>query len=120
METESNQHNQPTMYKNIILITLFVMLGLLIAWHVLMPILGITLVISAGAWGVATASIMVMCIAILLFFLFTGAGVLLLGLFALIWTIIAIALFPLLFPILAPIFILMIALGYLIKKKKTC
>lgn len=105
--------------KNIILITLIVMCALILAWHLLLPMLGITIAISAGIWGVAIASIVLLCVATLLFFILTGLGALILGGIVFIWTVIAIILFPLLFPILLPILLLMLIVGLAVKKRES-
>ena len=104
--------------KNVILITLVLMCVLVVAWHLLLPILGITIALSAGIWSVAIASIVLLCIATLLFFIFTGIGALLLGGVVFIWTVVAIILFPLLFPILLPILLLMLIVGLVARKKE--
>jgi hypothetical protein len=115
---------QPTVKKNnrfisktAVLITLLVMLVLVIAWHIVLPLLGISIVISAGVWGVAVTSIVLLCVCTLLFFLFTGIGVFVVGFFALVWTAIAIILFPLLFPVLVPILLLMVLIALMAKNK---
>lgn len=105
--------------KTIILIILAAMLLSIAAWHVLLPALGISLVaLTAGVWNIAVATIVIICVATLLFFIFTGIGVLILSMFVLIWTIVAIVLFPLLFPIVLPALILMLVIGLILRKKK--
>ena len=96
----------------IVLFALLLMFIAIISWHVFIALLGGAFVIGATAWGVVVGSVFAMCVGILLLFLFTGIGILLLGLIAAIWTIVAIALFPVLFPILAPIFIIFLVISY--------
>ncbi|PIZ04742.1 MAG: hypothetical protein COY58_03050 [Gammaproteobacteria bacterium CG_4_10_14_0_8_um_filter_38_16] len=118
MEQEAVKKNKNKTLKNAILITLIIMFALVITWHLLLPMLGITIAVSAGLWGMAVASIILICAATLLFFIFTGIGIFITGFFVLIWTIAAIALFPLLFPILIPVLLLMFLVGYFLRSKK--
>lgn len=118
MEQEPVKKNKSKTLKNAILITLIVMLVVLAAWHFMLPLLGITIAVSAGLWSIAVTSIVLICVATLLFFIFTGIGIFILSAFALIWTVIAIILFPILFPILIPVLLLMFLIGYLMRNKK--
>jgi len=104
--------------KMIILIALAVMLMLIVLWHLLLPILGISIVaLTAGAWNIAIATVVIICISALLFFIVTGIGMLILSAFVLIWTIAAIVLFPILFPIVLPALLLMLVIGLILKRK---
>lgn len=111
------KENKNSPLKKTILITLLVMLALVGAFHVLLPLLGIAIAITAGIWSVAVITILVICISTLLFFLLTGGGAFILGIFVFIWTVLAIVLFPLLFPILIPVFLLMLVIGLITRKK---
>jgi hypothetical protein len=93
------------------------MLTLVGAFHIILPLLGIAIAITASIWTVAIGTILMICVAALLFFLLTGAGAAILGGFVLVWTIIAIVLFPLLFPILIPVLLLMCVIGLMTRKK---
>ncbi len=104
--------------QKIILFTLLLMLILVFAWHLLLPILGISMAITASVWGVAIATIVLICIATLLFFIFTGIGIFILGVFVFVWTMLAIFLFPLLFPLLIPILLLMLVVGIVSRNKR--
>jgi hypothetical protein len=119
MRDEPVKENKNSTTKTVILITLLIMLGLVAAWHFFLPMLGITLAVSAGVWGVAIASVVLICVATLLFFIFTGIGAFILGLFVFVWTVLAIVLFPLLFPVLIPILLLMLVVALIARKKKT-
>lgn len=105
-------------FKTIILTVLVIMLISLIAWHVMLPLLGITIAITSGIWGIAVGMIALICAASLLFFIFTGVGILIFGLFVAICGILSIFLFPFLFPILLPALLLMFVIGYIAGKKK--
>lgn len=102
----------------IVIFALLLMFIAVISWHVFVALLGGALIIGTTAWGVVVGTVFAMCVAILLLFLFTGLGILLLGLFAAVWTIIAIALFPVLFPILAPIFIIFLVISYFCRRQE--
>lgn len=115
---------EPTVKKNkshplktTILITLLAMLILVVAGHIILPLFGITIAITAGVWSVAIATVVLLCVATLLFFVFTGIGIFVLGIFAFVWTIGAIVLFPLLFPILVPVLLLMLMIGLIARKR---
>ena len=113
---KNKSKTQPKPAKKIILISLCVMLGLLIAWHLLFPLLGLSVEITTNMLGIAIATILLICIATLLFYILTGIAVLMLGLGVFIWTILAIIFFPLLFPILIPILLLMFVIGLIAGK----
>jgi hypothetical protein len=105
--------NHPSVKKNnslkiAILISLLAMLILIVAWHLALPLLGISIAVTGAIWGVAIATVVLLCIATLLFFIFTGFGIFIIGFFVFAWTLGAIILFPLLFPLLLPILLVMI------------
>src|ERR1700761_2116509 len=85
----------------------------ILCWHLLIAILGGSFILGTAAWGVVVGTVFALCVGILLLFMLTGIGIIILGLFVAIWTIIAIVLFPVLFPILAPLFIIFLVISYL-------
>ncbi len=106
-----------------IAISLLVLFALVLAWHLVFPIAGGVIALTSGIWSFIVASIVMICATIFMLFLFTGLGILLLGLFVFFWIVIGIALFPILFPILVPLlilfaFILFIRKRYLERKEK--
>ena len=103
----------------IVIFALIVMFAAVISWHLFMALVGGAFIIGTAAWGVVVGAVFALCICILLLFMVTGIGILLLGLFAAIWTIVAIVLFPVLFPILLPLFIIFLVISYLCRKKET-
>ena len=117
MTQQSVKENKNSTFKKTILITLLVMLALVGAFHILMPLLGITLAITASIWSIAIVTIVMLCVAALLFFILTGVGAFVLGIFVFVWTVLAIILFPLLFPILIPVLLLMFVIGLITRKK---
>ena len=104
--------------KNAAIILLIAMLILVIGFHLILPLLGITIAVTAGMWGVAISAVVVLCIASLLFFVFTGAAILVTALIAGIIAIASIILFPLLFPLLIPLLLLMGLIALLRRKKE--
>lgn len=104
--------------KKVVLITLLAMLLLVLGFHILLPLLGITIAISANLWGIAISAIIIMCVMTLLLFALTGIAVFIIGLLATFFVILAIALFPLLFPILVPLLLMVLAIAHIIRRKK--
>lgn len=102
----------------IILLTLLLIAALILGWHVFFPLLGGAIVIGGIVWFFLIGSIVAFCLAILLIFVITGAGLIILGSLALIWTLLAVLFFPVLFPILLPLFIILLILAYWRRKRK--
>jgi hypothetical protein len=86
--------------------------------HVIFPLLGIAFVLTAAALGIAVVSIALLAIALILFLIFPGSLIFVVGMFALVWVVLAIVLFPVLFPIIMPIFIILLFIGYLKRRNK--
>jgi len=103
--------------KKPLLIALIAMVVLLVAWHLVFPIIGVAIVISAAAWVVIMATIVFVAIAVLLFYIFTGIGILILCGLSAFWIILAIALFPFIFPLLIPLLILLIFMAFVRRRK---
>ncbi len=103
--------------KKILLWAIILILLSVVGFYLLLPLLGIAIVMSATAWGVVVTTIVLFAIAILLFFVIPGILVILLSLFALGWTIVAIVLFPFLFPLVMPVFIILLAIAYLARRR---
>lgn len=101
-----------------IFIAILLILLLVIGWHLLIPVLGLTLAFTGALWGVIVASIAALIICIILIFVITGFGVFIIGGLAVIWTVVAIILFPVIFPLLVPILILLLLIGFLFRTKK--
>lgn len=100
-----------------LIIATIIILILVIGWHLLFPFLGITIALGAGAWGFVISTIVLLCVAIMLFFVLTGMGVLIVGFLAVAWTVLAISLFPILFPILTPILIILLFIAIVSRRK---
>lgn len=96
----------------LILILLFAIGG-----HFLFPVVGAALAITAGVWAILVGAVAMISIAIVLFFCFSGAGIVVTGLLAFLGAIIAIVLLPLLLPILLPLLLVMAFVGYIRRKE---
>ena len=103
--------------KKPLLIALIVMVLLLAAWHVVLPLLGVVAVMSAAAWGVMMGSIVLVAVAVLLFFVFSGFWIFVIGGLAIVWLILAVSIFPFIFPMLIPLLILLVFVAFVRRKK---
>jgi len=100
-----------------LLFTLLALVVVIIGWHLFFPFLGALIVFTAGAWAALIVSVVILCVAILLAFVFAGAGIFIFGIIAFIWVILAITLFPIIFPVVAPLFIIFLFISYFCRKK---
>lgn len=101
----------------ILVFLIFLILALVVGWHILFAILGGAIAIGAGIWTMAVIGVVVFCIAILVVFFLTGFAGIILGIIFAIWTLVAIIAFPILFPILLPLFIIYAFVSYMRRKK---
>lgn len=99
------------------LLIILLLLAVIVGWHIIFPILGGVIAISAIVWFLIVGSILAFCFAIMLLFVLTGTGVFVLAFLALVWTVLAIVLFPILFPILLPLFVLILIISYFRRKQ---
>ena len=102
-----------------LILSIIILLALVIGWHLIFPILGGVIAITAIAWLVIVGSIVAFCIAIMFLFVLTGTGIFVLGIFALIWMVVAVVLFPVLFPLLIPLFIMFLFISLLRRRQTT-
>ena len=58
-----------------------------------------------GGWGLIIATVAIFCVAILMAFVLAGAGLIILGVLALVGFLLMAAIFPFLLPVLIPLFI---------------
>ncbi len=103
--------------KKALLIALIAMVVLLVGWHLLLPILGVAAVFTAGAWGVIMATIVLVAAAVLLFYIFSGIGILIVCVLSGVWIVFSIALFPFIFPLLIPLLILLVFIAFVRRKQ---
>ncbi len=103
--------------RGILIFALLVILGLVAIWHLALPLLGVTLAITAGAWGIMVSTIVAVCVSILLLYVLAGIGILLLSVFIVLWVAFVLMLFPLWFPVLTPLLIVMLFIAYRRRRK---
>ncbi|BBB15415.1 uncharacterized protein RVIR1_09360 [Candidatus Rickettsiella viridis] len=96
---------------------LIIMLLLILGGHIALALLGGAVTISLTIWGLLVASVFFFCVSILLFFILTWTGVLVLGFIAAVWTVFAIFLFPVLMPVLLPLFLILFFVSYIRRKQ---
>lgn len=102
-----------------IVLLLLLSLGIIVGWHFFFPLLvGGVIAITAATWGILVASVVIFCTAILLVFIFAGAGAFILGIFAFVWLVLAVILFPIIFPIVFPLFVLLLIISYFVRRRK--
>lgn len=103
--------------KFLIFLLLILILSLVIGWHVIFALVGGTILIGAGIWATVVISVVLFSAGTLFIFLFTGIGVLIIGMIFAFWTLVAIILFPILFPILLPLFIIFGFIAYMRRRQ---
>lgn len=104
--------------KKAIVFSLLVILVAVALWHFFFPLLGIAIGVTALVWGVMIGSVVFLVALTLLFFLFTGAGIIVLSIFGVIGFIIAIVIAPILFPFLLPLFVLMLFIAFMRRRRR--
>jgi len=102
-----------------LIVAVALMLICVIGFHLFFPLLGIAIVMSAGAWGMVTGTIVIFCIGIMMLFMVPGILLFLLCLFAFGWTILAIVLFPFIFPLVMPLLIILVFIAYVLGRNKS-
>ncbi len=101
------------------LLIIILILCIAIGGHYALPLLGAAAIASSAMWGGALAAVITFCVAILLFFVFTGLGALIfISIISLILTILVLIVFPILFPLLVPLFIVLIVVGIMRRRSQ--
>lgn len=98
-------------------IALFILLLLIIGGHIALALFTGAVVVGVSVWGFLVASVFFFSLSILLVFILTWAGALIIGAIAVIWTIVAIILFPILLPVLLPLLIILFFVSYIRRKQ---
>ena len=98
-------------------IALIILLLLILGGHIALVLLNGAVAVSLTVWGLLVASVFFFCLSILLFFILTWTGVLILGFIAAVWTVLAVILFPILLPILLPLFVILFFVSYVRRKQ---
>ncbi len=91
--------------------------ALVLGWHIIFPIIGGAIVLTAFVWFFMLGAILLFGIATMLLFIFTRTGVILLAgvLFAL--YVVSVILIPVLFPILIPLLIIFLVISLMRNRK---
>ena len=113
----TNSNNNKKSIKGALIIAVAVMLVLVIGWHLIFPLLGIAVAVTASAWAIIVLSIVLFALSGLLFLIFPVIVIFIICLLAFAWLLISLMLFPFLFPVLAPLFIVLLFVAYLRRKK---
>ena len=98
-------------------IALFILLLLIIGGHIALTLFTGAVMISFIVWGFLVASVFFFSLSILLLYILTWDGALIICAIAVIWTIVAIILFPILLPILLPLLIILFFVSYIRRKQ---
>ncbi len=104
--------------KGALLTAVILILVLVIGWHLLFPMLGIAVVVTATAWALIVATVTLFSLSILLFFIIPGMLVFVLCVIGFVWLLISLVLFPFLFPFLIPLFVIMLFVAFVRRRKK--
>ncbi len=97
-----------------VIFAIFAIVVIVLAWHIIFPLLGVGIVLTLGLWAVIVVSVVLVSLGVLLLFLLPGIFIGLIALFVLAWAVFALVLFPFLFPLLAPLLIILFVLAYLV------
>ena len=103
--------------KKALIIALVVMLILLVGWHLIVPVLGIAVALTAAVWGMVIATVVLFVVGALLFYIFSSIGIVVICTLGFIWFLGALIAFPFLFPFLVPLLILLLFIGFVRKKE---
>ncbi len=107
-----------TALKRVLIVAIFLIVIAVAGFYIMFPFLGIVVAMTATMWTIVVATILFFCIAVLLFFIIPGMIVFLISIAAFIWTVFAIAVFPLLFPIILPVFIILLVIAFIRRRRK--
>ncbi len=95
---------------------LIILLLLYAIWHLLTPIAVVT--ISGALGGVIIAVVVLFCVMFVLFFVFTGIGIIMLGVGGFVAAIVLTLFFPILFPIMVPLLLTLAIMGYVRRRQE--
>ncbi|MBX9705494.1 MAG: hypothetical protein K5Q00_04510 [Gammaproteobacteria bacterium] len=112
--------NTPPRSKASLLKCVLIVLALLVLWHLIAPLFGIAVGVAGIAVSVVVATIAILCIVVVLSFIWAGMALLLTILGAILWVALALVLFPFLMPFLIPalVIVLVVRLMFLIFRNK--
>lgn len=92
-------------------------LGMVAIWHLTVPFTGVPLAVTSGVWGLVSGTVMMLCVAALLFFMLPLIGVFIISAFLFVWVCLVVAIFPIIFPVVVPVFLLCLFVGYRFKRR---
>lgn len=115
--TEKKSIKNDTSTRKALIIAVIAILVLVVGFHLIFPLLGIAIAVTAGAWGVIIATIVVFSVGLMLFFIFPGIIILLFCLFAFVWVLLSVILFPFVFPLFVPLLVILLFIAYVRRKK---
>lgn len=81
---------------------------LLVLWHFLGPLIGITVVLGAGAFAFLLGLLMLIALGCLMAPVLACAGTLIIAVLVLVLAMVGLVLFPILWPFIIPIFIILL------------
>ena len=117
-EFENDARRDISDKKKPILAALLITLVLVLGWYLIAPMLGIAITIGVGLLMMIVVSIILFGVVILLFHLFAGLLAFMGGGVLVLWSILAIFLFPIMFPIMVPLLVFMLVIGYFSRRKQ--
>lgn len=107
VSTNDSQRPKRKGHSGIVILILAVALALVI-WHLIVPMSAAVVAGGLSVGAVSGIAVAVMCLAMFLFAIFSGVGVIVVGVLALVGAILGIVLFPFLFPIMIPLLVVMV------------
>lgn len=94
------------------LLAILALIILMVGWHIIFPLLGGVLMITAGVWLMLMIAMGIFAISFILLFVMAPIGILFLGLPLLVLALVFIILVPVLFPIIIPLVIIFWVISY--------
>ena len=110
MSFVENRNPQQASILRSVLLTLVLLMLFCVGWHylALMPIFaGMAAMMTGGVWAILIGSVVAYCVIMLLAFVLSGIGLMLITIFGLIIALLALVLAPFAFPILVPLAIVL-------------
>lgn len=103
--------------KRPLIVAIVILLVLVVGWHLILPLFGIVVGITAAAWAIAVATIVGLSVVGMLFFALPFFGIMILSVLAFLWVVVAIAFAPILFPLLIPLLIILLFIAFIRRRK---
>lgn len=116
---QGKEKKEKSLLRRLFIFALFVMLVLVIGYHFALPLLGVTVALTAGAWLLGVLTIVGLCLGVLLFFIIPAALVIVLAFIAFVWVVLVVSFFPILFPLLVPVLILVLVVAVITRRRNS-